>query len=514
MTEVLYYPLAAAALLAIVRAVETAARRDQVIALVLVAAAVLTRVQAVVLLFVFAAAIAVDAALRRRRPPLRAFAIVWSLTALAILVALAAPGAFGAYASALSGGYDAASSLKLVYYHLAYLILLVGVVPAAALVLLAVEAVRAREPDPVVTALVSVSVCACVLVVVQVGVFSSRYAPHLLERDLAALPPLLFCALALWFARGAPRRRLASSLTILGVLAVVLLAPWNDLIGWVAFPDSPGISLLLDSPVGWRPLTAITVVATMLLVLFRFAPQRTALMVVLLALFVWNSVRASHLVETYAAGTQSVLVGEPRTWIDRTAPSDVVYVYAGDLASWPVVWEQRFWNERIDRVLSIAPHVVPGPIEQQQIPLPVNGYLPARERYAVADDWLTLVGDPLAHQDRGPNQYGLTLYRLSGRPRISTITSGVQPNGDMIGPATVTAYGCAGGTLDLTLLPKASRTISVTLDGREVVHADVAGKLSWNGSVTVPPDHGPAPCRFGISGGGLLLGSTRIDFRR
>ena len=68
MTEVLYYPLAAAALLATARAVSTASLKDQAIALVLIAAAVATRVQGVVLLAIFVLAIVVDAALGRRWP--------------------------------------------------------------------------------------------------------------------------------------------------------------------------------------------------------------------------------------------------------------------------------------------------------------------------------------------------------------------------------------------------------------------------------------------------------------
>src|SRR4051794_23192390 len=65
MTEVLFYPVAAAALLAIARAVETASARDQAIAFVAIAAAVLTHVQALVLVAVFAFAIVLDAAFAR-----------------------------------------------------------------------------------------------------------------------------------------------------------------------------------------------------------------------------------------------------------------------------------------------------------------------------------------------------------------------------------------------------------------------------------------------------------------
>ena len=92
MTEVLFYPLAALTLLAIARAVETAATRDQAIALVLIVAAVLTRTQAVALVGVFALAVLVDTALARDRRRLRLFWPVWLLLGLATIVVAARPG--------------------------------------------------------------------------------------------------------------------------------------------------------------------------------------------------------------------------------------------------------------------------------------------------------------------------------------------------------------------------------------------------------------------------------------
>ena len=77
MTEVLIYPLGAFALLAIARAVETAALRDQAIAFVAIVLALLTRVQSIVLIAVFAAAIVVDWLLARDRRSLRVFWPVW-----------------------------------------------------------------------------------------------------------------------------------------------------------------------------------------------------------------------------------------------------------------------------------------------------------------------------------------------------------------------------------------------------------------------------------------------------
>ncbi len=205
MTEVLFYPLAALTLLAIARAVETATVRDQLVALVLVGACVLTRAQAVVFVVVLAGGALVDALLARDRARLRAFWPAWLALLAGALVAVAAPGAFGSYSSVLGGGYPLGSSLRLSLEHLAYLLVATAVIPFAALGVLFVEAARGRERDPAARALLAVTAAAVLAVCVQVGFFAARFAPHLLGRDLAALPPLLFIVFALWLARGLPR---------------------------------------------------------------------------------------------------------------------------------------------------------------------------------------------------------------------------------------------------------------------------------------------------------------------
>jgi hypothetical protein len=506
MTEVVYYPLAAAALLAISHAVATTRLRDQAIAFGLIVACVLTRVQAVVLVAVFALAILVE----RRR--LRAFWPVWAVLAVAVAASAARPGLFGAYAGTLTGSYPVGDSVKFVYYHLAYVVLMTSVVPAAALAILGVELVRGRLREPEQRAFVVVASTAIVLVVLQVGLFAARYAPHLLGRDLAALPPLLFVALALWLARGCPRPGLAASVIVLALGALVLTAPWNDLVADNALPDTLGLATFLESS-SKHVATEIAVVATVALVLVRFIPRRVALVLpaLVLASLVASSVSASNLLARKVAFDQAALVGTPPDWIERATTEPVAYVYNGDIASWNVVWQQRFWNPRIDGVVSLAPFSVPGPLPSKQIHLPADGRLGIREHYVVANDVDAFVGTPVAHQSRGTEQFGLTLWRVPQPVRISTITAGVNVNGDIETRASVTALDCRGGTLQLTLLPKATPTVSIYLDGKLAVRAHIDGLPYWNGSVGVPLTHRSNRCVFTIRGG-LLLGSTHIGF--
>ena len=174
-------------------------------------AAILTRVQGVAFVAVFAIAILLEALMARDRSRLKRFLPVWVLVAAAVVVVAVLPSAFGAYAGTFRGGYPAAASLRLVYDHLAFVVLLVAVAPAAAATILAVEAFRGRERDPWARALIAVATATVAVVVVQVGMFAARYAPHLLGRDLAAIPPTVFLVFCLWLARGGPRPRFVAS---------------------------------------------------------------------------------------------------------------------------------------------------------------------------------------------------------------------------------------------------------------------------------------------------------------
>jgi hypothetical protein len=512
MTEVLYYPLAAFALLAMANAVTTARARDQVFTIAIVAAAIATRVQAVVLIGVFAAAILLDAVMARQRSRLRSFWPVWALLAAIALAVAVAPGVFGAYAGTLAGGYDAGNSAKFVYYHLAYIVLLVAVVPVAATGLLAVGALRGHERDPGARAVVAVAFATVVLVAIQVGTFAGRYAPHLLGRDLAAVPPILFVAFALWLARGAPRPYVLAAATILGVAAVVLAAPWNDLIENNALPDTMGIAPFL-SHAGERPAVVIAFGVVLTLLLFLFTPRRFVLVMPALALaaLAGSSVSADSLIASKVRFDQAAMIGTPRDWINRAVSAPVAYVYAGDTANVNIVWQQQFWNDRIDDVLAIPPYAVPGPIASRAEAPEGDGRLALEERYVVANDDLSFVGRPLAHQDRGEDYPGLTLWRLTGPPRIATSRTGFKPNGDMYGRGQFVAWGCAGGQLQLTLIPKATNDVTVTLDGVPALKAHIAGLEYWNGTVSVPSGH-RGPCVFTIAGG-ELLGSTRVVFQ-
>lgn len=513
MTEVVFYPVAAATLLAVAHAVETARRSHQLIALAWIAAATATRTQAVVFVAILAAAALADSVLAGDRRRWRSFWPAWVAIGAAALAVVAAPDLFGSYAGVLSGGYPVGLSLRLTYYHLAYLALSTAVLPFAALAVLSVGVVRRRESDRAAAALIIVTACAVVAVCAQIGMFSARFAPHLLGRDLAALPPLLFLVFALWLARGLPRPRRFAVPLCFALLATVILAPWDRLVVAVALPDSFGASLLYDLSSSVRPTTAVSFGAVALFALFLAVPRRIALILplALFVLLVATSVSASNLIATQSTADQDRFVGAPRDWVDQAVTKDVTYLYGGE-PNWNGVWQQRFWNRRLTRVLSLAPARVPGPMPQHVQHLPPNGRLAVSTRYVLATDPLTLVGTPVERHSRGADLDPLTLWRVDAPARLSMRTTDIKPNGDILSRAAIEVYDCAGGTLGLTLLPKATDVVTISLDGSPVLQHRIAGLDSWYAAVRVPESH-RRPCRFTIHAG-LLLGTTVRAFAR
>jgi hypothetical protein len=506
MTEVLFYPLAALALLLVARAVETGNQRHQLVALVLIAAAVLTRVQAVIFLPVFTVATLLDALLVRSTARLRGFWPVWTVTIAAGVVGLSVPGLFGSYAGTVRGSYPIADALGLTFDHASYLILSTGIVPAVAMVLLLL-----RPRTPAERALATVTTSATVLIVVQVGFFAARYSPHLLGRDLAALPPLLFLTFAAWLSPAGPRRLGLTTACAFAVLCFLLLAPWNHLVTANALPDSFGIALLYR--LHENPTWAVTIGSLVVLTLVVILPRRSALILpaLVLTFLVASSLIASNQIASAVTTNQQNIVGAPANWIDRIATGPVAYIYDGE-TYWNTVWQETFWNQKINHVLSLTPAVVPGPMPQTRATPSVAGALPLNDHWVVASNRLTFIGTPAAHLTQtNLDVSGLTLWHVEGQPRISTVENSVLPNGDIEGSATVVVYDCRG-SLELTLLPKETKVLRVLFDGVPVFRAELTGS-SWTGSIPARPATGPTACEYTILAG-PLLGSTRIAFDR
>ena len=299
------------------------------------------------------------------------------------------------------------------------------------------------------------------------GFFAARYSPHLLGRDLAALPPLLFAVFALWLSRGAPRRLVAGSVCVYALLALLLLTPWNSLVSVVAFVDS--FDLIMISRLPWSAMTTVMVFSIAVLAAFLYLPRRWAVVVLPAIMFttlIVSSVVAARNLRAAADVQRLDVVGARPDWIDLATDENVTYVYGGEQL-WSAVWLERFWNRRIDSVVTLGGSAVPGPMPQTAAVLGPTGELPTHDRYVVAPDRFSLVGTPVAHlAQRGLDISGLTLWRLAGVPQGLDDHPRRTAERRHDPPCDGQCLRLPGGELQLTLIPKATDRLRVFLDGR------------------------------------------------
>jgi hypothetical protein len=294
--------------------------------------------------------------------------------------------------------------------------------------------------------------------------------------------------------------------------ALVLALPLGRLVHEAALPDAftliPVWQLGSYDVVVWS-FTAIAVLA------FALLPQRLliGIPVALALLFVVMSVSVSRYVANQASTLENAFFGESDPeWVDAAAQGDVAYLYDGE-AHWNAVWSHVFWNRKIRTiyVLQTAKRV-PGPIPQQRVePFPLGELASDSPSWVIAaTPTFTFPGEAVATITQvGLTQSGLTLWRNDKPLRLATVRTGVQASGDIYGPASITAYGCRGGTFELTLIAKGS-PVTVRLDnGQSTQEHELAAEEIWRPSI---PAVGPeGVCTLAVTPSGIV-GSTRFEY--
>jgi hypothetical protein len=400
---------------------------------------------------------------------------------LVLLVAglVAGASSLGGYRSVAGAGYDVGKAVEFVLYHVGALLLLCGVVPACALGVLAVHALRGRERSAEARAFVAVALAFSAWIVVEVGVFASRWADVLLERNLLGLAPLLFLAFALWLDRGAPGGYLLSAAVALVAAAFVLLLPYDRFVTVLGVQDSMTVAAalhVLEGRPGIDPLLLVGVPAAVAAGLFALTPRRlTPLLVPLLLLvFAAGSVAASREVRSASAERQALLLGPHRQWIDRTTSQPVAFLFTGGVY-FNRAWLNAFWNRSISRVYHLPGDPVLGPMPQAELHVEPSGLLrtaagPIPERYVVLPAALVPAGEQVAHaQLENADQSAIDRWHLDGPPRILEQRLGFHPNGDIPVRAELREYGCErGGTFVVTFFGKTTQQVEIRVNHRPV----------------------------------------------
>jgi hypothetical protein len=518
MTEVVFYPVTVVAALAMALVLErpTAGRTAFLVAAVAVAA--LTRLQLFVLVPAFATALAAFLAVERRPRD-----VVRFLPALGGLAALGAAWAgwrlrdggplgrlFGGYEPAGEVDYGVADAARFALYHAGDLVLLSGILPVCALVVLWAGAGRSR----VLLAYVAVASSLALWLVVEVGVFASGLVGHLAERNLLPLAPVLFVGFVTWLGLGGPRPVVATAFAGVLVVGLLVAMPVAGLVSEVSFHNTfallPLVELERSAP-GVDPDLVVVAVAAAVVVLFAWLPRRR-LWVLPLALaiaFVETSAWVSSEVATLARTAQSQSIGSERRWIDNRADGPVAYLYLGEV-NWPAVWQNAFWNRRIERAYGLLtarvvgglPHVSVGPQEDGGLVLTDGS--PAEGAYAVAAYPVTFRGRALASAGDG-----LVLWQLDPPFRLSVWTQRVA------GHVRVLVYGCRGGELRLELEGPGPATIELRRNDGPYQTVALSADGMWSGVVPASP---PTPvgkrlCTFDVLGPPEVLAPT-VEFAR
>jgi hypothetical protein len=365
-TESLFYPVALAFAVVLVRYLERPGYASLAALVVALAVAFATRSQSLAFVPAIATAPLLLALFRSSRASLRPFVPLYVLgaaAALGLVVLQAVRGQsladlLGAYSIVGEGGYDVEHVLRYWLWHVEELDLYVGIVPFAVLLLFLLRGrtlpERLQEHLAATTALLVWSTLA-------VGAFASRFASdRVQDRYLFFLAPLLVVCVLAWVELGAPRPRAPTAAAAVAALALVLVFPYVKFIGEPAKSDTLGLIPLWtfnEHLLAGRYWTTVAAAGAVLVAVFLLVPARYALAVpvVLLVLFailsrpVWSG---SH--GFVAAGIGALRQGNPglpRDWIDRAVPAgnEVAVLWTGRADRFTVNMNE-FFNRRVGHV--------------------------------------------------------------------------------------------------------------------------------------------------------------------
>jgi Dolichyl-phosphate-mannose-protein mannosyltransferase len=490
MTENAFYPLLLATALAIVVWLERPTVATTALVLGAALLCFLTRSQALALL----PALLTAPLLVSGRRALREFRVMYGLCGVGVVLVLvvqairgASPlGVLGAYETANSANYTVGEVSRWFLYHVGDLDLSLGIVPFAALLLLAFTARGRPRPE---RAFLATSVALSFWLVLEVATFASEQSFRIEERNMFYVAPLFLIALLLWIERGAERPAAATAAALLVAAALPGAIPYEKLIGLNAVSDT--VSLLplwslSDSGLGLGNVSAVVVAGSIAAALaFLLVPRRYVFVLPLLVLayFAVSQQPIQVKQRQLSAGALHAGIRAPyRDWIDRTVgrDADVAVIWSGSTDRHSI-WENEFFNRKVGTVYDTGTPLPGGLPETRVTADRKTGVMRdpdgkvVRSRYVLTDGSVSLLGRVLA-QDY---QNGILLYRIDGPLRQTTRVTGLYPQDTWSGPSvTYKRYSCRGGTLAVDLVSDSAlftkpQTVVASVQGREAARAVV-----------------------------------------
>jgi hypothetical protein len=533
MTENAFYPLFLAAALAIVLWLErpTPLRTGIVLGVSLVA--YLTRQQALALL----PALLTAPLLVAGRAAFRRYALVYGLAAAGVAGTLAVQlargrsplGVFGAYEVAGRADYSVGEVLKWFAYHVGELSLALGVIPFAALILLALMPRQLTQRDRI---FVATAISLSFWLVAVVAVFASEQTFRISERNTFYVAPLFLIALLVWIERGLPRPQPATAIAALLAVGLPLVIPYEDFINLSAVSDTAALL-----PLGWLVEQGLALSNVSLVVLagsviagltFLYVPRRYALVLPGLAL-VYFAVSQHPIVEAHRFRSAQHLFGgiamEYRDWIDRSVgrDADVAFLWTGT-SDKHAIWENEIFSRTIGDIYTTGP-AVPGGLAQMPVSIDRStGYVsgPDGSRVPVSfviTDATGEIGGTVVGED-GVKR--LVLYRVNGPLRQVAFVDGLYPQDTWSGKhVTYTRHECTGGTLEVELQSDAAlfsvpNTVTARAGDRVVARTKVFPTLTKTLRVPLKSDGATCVLRFTVENTAMpsvVTGGENLDQR-
>ena len=362
----------------------------------------------------------------------------------------------GAYGGVVKVEYDWAAARSWVVDHFAEIGFSVGLIPVSALILMLGLAFWGRTSSAAERAFVAVAASAFVLIVIEVGIYASRFALRIEERNMFSVAPLCFLAFCLWLSRGLPRPVLLTAVAAAVPPLLLLTLHLPTLLNIGILSDTFGlvplmrISNLLADHGGWDRVELLMRGGGAAGALaFALLPRRLATFVLPLAVAAFlasSSWSVFGTIREHANATVGLTETADPSWIDSEIGTDeqAVILYGGtaDLfTEAQILWQTEFWNRSVGSVYNIGP---PDPAAQYANAasldyltgriVPTSGTEPSRIKYVVAPTTVSLSGRALARTG------GLVLYRMRPPIRLATHLGGIYSDGWMADFAALTHY--------------------------------------------------------------------------
>ena len=525
MTEALFYPLVATALLGLARMLEHPTLERQGLFLLLVSIAAAVRLQALILLPALIVSVALyawfgrSAAIVRRLAPILAMVGVTTASLLAAYV-FGRSDLLGAYGEITQTTGASTGALTQFTWHTGGLVAMTFGLPLLATTTLVVLALARGEANRAVRAFLAVTTAYVVLLVAQVSLFAVEYLDHVSERYLITGVPLLVLGLCLWIARGGPRPAVVAVPVTIAATALLLVLPESRVGTASSAHDTltllPLGDLADEGDVVFRGgLLALGLVVAGV---FLLTPRRflTAAGIVVALGFAATSVRAAQEIDRLSHAERVSDFGESDpSWVDDTGLAPVLLLDTGEQPSTSIA-RLAFWNSSIGRLLRLE-GVPPQAVPQEPVSIRSDGAFvdPSGDEIAAPHVLLpathALDGERVASSPPTDIAPGYGLWRVDGPLRLVSRTEGFTPVGDF-GRARVVVYPCGPGALELTLLGKDGFPVRLSVNGFPWRAVDVKPGAVWSGAVpSFRPGGQLIPCLFELESDGLV-GSTRVEW--